>query len=350
MNWIKQNKLLAGIAFVAIAGSIALLWFAFSSMGAASKSISSHKSAVGEIGRLQNANLFPSAANLSAKEEAVANLQAETRALRAGLGEKFGTKAEEDPATFGQRVQKKFEELKTEWEAAGVTVPKDFFLGLDRYRQSVAANPAAVADLDTQLSAISTIIAATVKSGVTSLDKFSRAPVAGEEGGPNKDSAKGPLRRYAIEVQCTGTEASIRALVNSLSAATDHFFAFRAIRLQNEVQTGPKKEEVRKQVTPASTAPAGGAADLFGLFEGGDAAPAPAPPPMTDAERLMANLAGQEGGAPGDAPKPAQFVFAKEGTKDAFQFLGSEKVKATIRLDLVLFPPVPKEEEKPEGE
>lgn len=351
MNWIKQNKLLAGIAVVAIAGSLALLWFAFSSMGAASKSITSHKGSVGEIGRLQNANLFPSTANLSAKEEAVANLQAETRALRAGLGEKFGAKPAEDPATFGQRVQRKFEELKGEWEAAGVTVPKDFFLGLDRYRQSVAANPAAVADLDTQLSAISTVIAATVKSGVASVDKFTRAPVAGEEGGPNPDSVKGPLRRYAIEIHCTGTEASIRGLVNSLAAATDHFFAFRAIRLQNEVQTGPKKEEVRKQVAAAVAAPAGGAADLFGLFEdGGDAAAPPAPPPMTDAERLMANLAGQDGGAAGDKPKAAQFVFAKEGTKDSFQFLGNEKVKATIRLDLVLFPPVPKEEEKPEGE
>ena len=352
MNWIKQNKLLAGIAVVAIAGSLALLWFAFSSMGAASKSISSYKSSVGEIGRLQNANLFPNAANLAAKSEAVANLQAETRALSAGLGEKFGAKPAEDPATFGQRVQKKFEELKAEWEAAGVTVPKDFFLGLDRYRQSVAANPAAVADLDTQLSAISTVIAATVKSGVTGLDKFTRAPVAGEEGGPNPDSVKGPLRRYAIEIQCTGTEASIRSLVNSLAAANEHFFAFRAIRLQNEVQTGPKKEEVRKQVAAATAAPAGGAADLFGLFEegGGDAAPPPAPAPMTDAERLMANLAGQEGGADGNAPKAAQFVFAKEGTKDAFQFLGSEKVKATIRMDLVLFPPVPKEEEKPAGE
>ena len=347
MNWIKQNKLLAGIAMVAIIGSIALLWFAFTSMGAASKSISAHKSAVGEIGRLQNANLFPNAANLAAKEEAVSNLQAETRALRAGLGEKFGVGAAEDPATFGQRVQKKFEELKTEWEAAGITVPKDFFLGLERYRQSVAANPAAVADLDAQLSAISTVIAAAVKSGVSSVDKFTRAPVAGEEGGPNKDSVKGPLRRYAIEIQCTGSEASTRALVNALAAANDHFFAFRAIRLQNEIQTGPKKEEVRKQVAAAPTAPAGGAADLFGLFEAGDPAPPPAPAPMTDAERLMANLAGQEGAAPGDAPKAAQFVFAKEGTKDAFQFLGSEKVKATIRLDLVLFPPVPKEEEKP---
>ncbi|MFM7182088.1 MAG: Amuc_1100 family pilus-like protein [Verrucomicrobiales bacterium] len=352
MNWIKQNKLLTGIAVVAILGSLALLWFAFSSMGAAAKSVSSHKSSVGEIGRLQNANLFPSAANLSAKDDAVANLQTETLALRTGLGEKFGAKAGEDPATFGQRVQKKFEELKTEWEAAGVTIPKDFFLGLDRYRQSVAANPSAVADLDTQLSAICSVISATVKSGVTSVDKFTRAPVAGEEGGPSKESVQGPLRRYGMEIQCTGSETSIRTLVNSLSAATDHFFAFRAIRLQNETQAGPKKDEVRKKVASAPTAAAGGAADLFALLDGGNAAPAPAPAPapMSDAERLMANMAGQEGGNAGDAPKAAPFVFAKESPPDAFQFLGSEKVKATIRLDLVLFPPAAEKEEKPQGE
>lgn len=353
MNWIQQNKLLAGIAAVAIAGSIALLWFAFSSMGAAAKSVSTYKSAVGEIGRLQNSNLFPSTANLAAKDEAVSNLQAETLALRSELAEKFGTASAEDPATFGQRVQKKFEELKAQWETAGITVPKDFFLGLDRYRQSVAANPTAVAELDTQLSAISTVIAASVQAGISSIDKFTRALVVGEEGGPKADAMKGPLRRYGIEIVCTGPEASIRNLVNSLAAANNHFFAFRAIRLQNEVQTGPKKDEVRKKVAAAEAAPAGpagGFADLFGTPEA-ESAPAPAPAaPMSDAERLMANVQGQDDGGTGDTAKPAQFVFAKEGTQDAFQFLGSEKVKATIRLDLVLFPAVPKEEEKPQGE
>ena len=348
MNWIQQNKLLASIAFVAIAGSLALLWFAFSSMGAASKSISTHRTAVGEITRLQNSNLFPSPANLAAKDKAVANLQAETDNLRGQLGEKFGTQPPADPATFGQRVQAKFEELKAQWEDAKITVPKDFFLGLEQYRQSVAARPEAVAELDTQLSAISSVLAAAIKSGVASIDKFSRAKVAGEEGGPAEDAMKGPLRRYGIEIVCTGTEPSIRGFVNTLSAATDHFFAFRAIRLQNEVQIGPRKEEVRKQVVPAEAAPAGGAADFAELF--GEPAPAAAPPPMSDSERLMAGLQGDQGGASAGGDKPAQFVFAKEGTKDAFQFLGNEKVKATIRLDLVLFPPLPKAEKKPEGE
>lgn len=353
MNWIKQNKLLAGIAAVAILGSIALLWFAFSAMGAAAKSVTSYKSSVNDIGRLQNSNLFPSSQNLSAKEAAVEQLRTETLALRAGLGEKYGTKTAEDPATFGQRVQKRFEELKTQWESAGITVPENFFLGLDRYRQSVAANPDAVADLDAQLAAISSIIGTAVKSGISGVDKFTRAPVIGEEGGPGKDAAKGPLRRYSLELQCTGTEASVRALLNGLAATTEHFFAFRAIRLQNEVQAGPKKEDVRKKVNSAEGGTGGGAADLFaGLANAGAAAPAPAPAAaMTDAERLMAEMAGQGGAAnPGGQTQEAQFVFAKEGTKDAFQFLGSEKVKATIRLDLVLFPAVPKEEAKPKGE
>lgn len=354
MNWIKQNKLLAGIAAVALLGSIALLWFAFASMGAAAKSVTSYKSSVNEIGRLQNANLFPNSQNLAAKEAAVRQLETETRALRTGLAEKYGTKSAEDPATFGQRVQKRFEELKAQWEAAGITVPENFFLGLDRYRQSVAANPDAVADLDAQLAAISSILSTAVKSGISGVDKFTRAFVVGEEGGPGKDAAKGPLRRYSLELQCTGTEASIRALLNGLAATSEHFFAFRAVRLQNEVQAGPKKEDVRKQVNSAEGGGGGGgAADLFaGLGNAGAAAPAPAPAAaMTDAERLMAEMAGQGNAAnAGGKPAEAQFVFAKEGTKDAFQFLGSEKVKATIRLDMVLFPAMPKEEEKPKGE
>ena len=121
-----------------------------------------------------------------------------------------------------------------------------------------------------------------------------------------------------------------------MAAANKHFFAFRALRLQNESPAEPKREDTRAKVKAATA----GASDLFAeLALPADAAPAPEAPPLSDAEKLMQANAGTEGG--GQAQPEVKFTFAKPGVQDAYQFLGNERVKAVIRLDVVFFEPPP---------
>ncbi len=332
MNWIKQNQLLAGIAAVAIMGTLALLWLASTKMSATTKAVTSYRNSANEMSRLYGENIYPSQENLAKKQEQVAQLKTEVGNLRAGLAKSYGAQNGGDPATFGQRVQENFNGTKAALDAGNIQYPETFFLGFDSYRQGVAASPAAIRELDYQLNAITALIKFAAASGISGIDRFTRGPVIGEAGGPDAKTGSGPLRRYSMDIHLTGSENSVRSFVNAIAASNQYFYAFRAIRLMNEVQTGPKKEDVRREVkAPDTPAAVGGAADIFAQFAA-EAGPAlPVEP-------------GEGGILPGDqpaAPVPSKFVFGKPGAKDAYQFLGAEKVKAAIRLYLVIFQPAP---------
>jgi hypothetical protein len=347
MNWIKQNQLLAVIAALGIVGSVVFGWLAYSGLAKAGKSVSRYKSAAGELARLYDGKLYPTAANLEAKQSLVAELTKETLAMRAGLAKLYGASQGGDPATFGQRVQRRFEAARKVWEARGMKVPENFFLGMDSYRKEVAASPVAVPHLDAQLEALAALAELAAESGIASIDRFERSPVRGEAGVPARPEAKegevvSPLYRYPVEVRCTGTEESVRAFVNGVAAANKHFFAFRAMRLQNDSPAEPKREDTRAKVKAATA----GATDLFAeLALPADAAPAPEAQPLSDAEKLMQANAGAEGGGQGQAQPEVKFTFTKPGVQDAYQFLGNERVKAAIRLDVVFFEPPPATEE-----
>ena len=335
MNWLKQNKLLAGIAATGVVVAAVLLWLAFAAMGAANKAVASYKSNTNEANRLAGGALLPTPQNLEKQQKLAAELKKETDGLRDALAKRHGAAEGSEAATYGQRVQKRFQELRTQWDASGMTVPENFFLGLERYRQQIAAPAAAVKDLDYKLEAIAYVMESAIKSGVSSIDKLTRGGVIGEEGTEAKDTGA-PVRRYSLEIQCTGSEAAIQAFVNAIAASPKYFLAIRAIRLQNETQMGPKREDVRREVKPSATGSAGGAADLFaGLAAAAPAAPAPAPAAaLTDAEKLLQGKADDA-----NAPAAQEFAFAKAANPDAYQFLGDEKVKAGIRLELMVFQP-----------
>lgn len=344
MNWFKQNTLLTGIAAVGILGAAVLLWFAFGTMGAANKAIASYKSNTNEVAKLNGGAVHPSQENLAKQQKLTVELKAQTSKLREALVQRHGAPAGGEPATFGQRVQKSYQELRAKWEAAGIAVPENFLMGMEQYRQQIAAPAGAVKELDYQLGAIGFIIDAAIKSGITGIDKFSRAAVAAEDAATKVEAAP-TLHRYPVDIQCTGSEAAVQNFINAIAASPTYFFAFRAVRLQNEVQAGPRREDVRKKIKEPASAAGGAAGDLFAGFgaipEAEPAAPVAPAAPLTDAEKLMQAQAGAAAGGAAAAPVAQLFSFAKAAEPDAYQFLGGEKVKAAIRFDLVVFQPAP---------
>ena len=342
MNWIQENKLLAGISGVTLVLVLVLGWLAFSGYSAAGKAQKDYAKASTELSNLFGKKLYPSPENLKAKSDTVKELQDSTTALRAELAAKFSATEAKDPATFGQRVQSQFQDLRKLWDdpKTKMTVPDNFFLGMDDYRRQVAARPGTVRDLDYQLGAITEVLEMAVSCGIKSLDAFERAPVLEEKGPlPNANEKKGelppPLVNYRLTLRCTGQEQAVRDLVNAIATSQKHFYAIRVVRMQNEKKTAPKKEDVRKAVKPAEPAP-GGPGDLFAFPPADGAAAAP----MTDAEKAMAAAAGQA--VPGGAkPEEAKPVFAKPAPKDASEILGKEQVKAYLQFDLVVFRPAP---------
>jgi hypothetical protein len=374
MNWIKQNTILATIAAVALVLVGVLGWFTFSGYSKANKAQEKYDKAASSLSRLYGGKIYPNEKNLKEHAALAQEIQDTTVSLHKEMAKRF-TPSEKtaDAATFGQRVQSRYQSLRQAWEARGMEVPENFFLGFPTYRESVAAPENAVSHLDYQLDAIAEVLEIATTDDILSIDQFKRAHVtneAGESAGAEvpvvvEDDGFGddpyaeeeeeapplPLDRYTITMNCTGSQDAIRNFINDLAASESHLYAFRAIRLQNEVPKGPNKEEVRKEVKSASPAGGGDGGGADSIFGGGFADFAPAAPAapaesLSDAEKLLlgAGAATPGGNAAAGKPAAAEPEFAKPGTKDSYQFLGAENIKAHLEFDLVVIHPMPKSE------
>ena len=133
MNWIQENKLLAAIAGVTLLLVLALGWFAFDGYSKAGKAKKAYATASTSLSSLYAKKLYPNDSNLAAKAAAVKQLQAEAGNLREALAKGFSAPEGKDPATFGQRVQSQYQELRKVWDECKLAVPDNFFLGLDDY-------------------------------------------------------------------------------------------------------------------------------------------------------------------------------------------------------------------------
>lgn len=351
MNWIKQNVTLTVIGAVTLVLAAVLAWLAADGYRKAGDAQEAYEKSANKLSRLYKGELYPNQANLEEKTGLATKLEQSTDDLHRELAARFTPGAAKDNATFGQRVQGRYQDLRRAWEEKDMTVPDDFFLGLERYRRSVSAPLAAVADLDYQLEAITEVIGGAVKLGITSIESFERQLVRNEDGNteanPEEGGATPPLDRYRMTLRCVGPEDAVRALINQIASSEKHLFAFHALRLENEMQTGPEKEQVRDEVKPAP-ASGGGApgpgdfGDLFGGV-GGFIEPAPIEEQpeenLTDAERLMRERAGKAQPAGGDEEALLEPTFPEPGTQDAYRFLGGEKVLAHLEIDLVVIRP-----------
>lgn len=373
MNWIKTNKFLAGLIGVVVLGVGVFGYFIVSGMGRAEKA----REKIDRVSRsYQNSTRLdevPVASVLELKEQTVKSLEAETEKLRSTMIAKYGAEGEgRDASTFGQRVEARYTELRTLWEAEGskMEVPNDFFLGFEKYRTSIQAQPTAVAELDRQLAGLSWILERAVETGIDEIIEFDRELVEGEEGARQKPENNNaydvdpPLSRYSLMASFRGNESEVRSLLNTIVSSDSHLFGVRYIKLRNSKSVAPTRSAVENQVEAPK--PSGstndGVFDFTGFGEEGEGAVIEANPyaGMSDSERRAAEAAGgvaeeeedlvEEGeldGVSSNAGTKADFTEAPS-IQDAVVFLGEEDVILTVVLDYVIFEPVASEEETAE--
>jgi len=344
MNWIKQNTFLTALAAITLALCGAATYYALDRGAAAKKAMRNFSSASGSLSGLHRAEIYPSVENEQKLGEQVQRVIFETDALKEALVRTYPLPMGGDPGTFGQRVQQAYARLRGEWDAAGLEVPENFFLGFEPYRGKIDAPAAAINELDYQLALAVDLVQAAINNKISKINRLSRIDrVRFEDGAPKPAANRGdniddeppppPFHSYAMDMEVTGREENVRAMINHIARSNTHFLKIRAVHIVNESKDGPKKEEVRNRLDPVRPA-GGGLEELFG-------GAAPAAPPAG-----LENLFG--GFDEPDQDQPAREValtpvFPKPGAKDAVEFLGSEKVQARVRFDLLIF------EQEPEG-
>ncbi|HSJ03763.1 MAG: Amuc_1100 family pilus-like protein [Verrucomicrobium sp.] len=337
MNWIKENKSLAGILGIMIAGGIGLAAFLFMSYSAYNQSVQDWETANQDANRLKSAKLYPNQDNVDAKEKLVTDYAEKVNLLRSTLLDPSVQQAVKpiSETEFQAKLKDRANTVKRLAESSQVLLPGDFALGFDEYTGTLPRTPEVAAELNVHLDVMEKMVTALIQSGIKSVDLLERtklpnekaavavAPPKAKTGKPAASTKKGKgktiitaeaaaepvLDRFPIKLMLTTDQGPFQNLMNTLSnpKKMPHFLVVRQLRAENEKADGPLKSEIRITRDSALSSEA----------------PAPSAP-----------------AAPSGAAAGTQVILApKAAPKDSITVMGEEKIKLYLEVDYIRFRP-----------
>jgi hypothetical protein len=277
MNWIQENKKLAGVVGIMVAGAIGLGVWLFLSCSAYSEAREQFGQLNGQISSLESSPLYPNSDNVKAKGDKLDAFQDEVEKLRAVLLQLQQPIKPITETEFQAKLKERSTFVRQKAADAGVLLPSaDFALGFEEYAKTLPKSADAAAELNVHLDAMESIVTVLTKSGIKSLDIFDRAKLPMETGGattkakttvapaPKQSSASKAsgkravvdpvkaaepvLDRYTVKVTFTTDQAPLQKAVNALSdfntKVMPNFTVIRLMRIENEKSEGPLKTDV----------------------------------------------------------------------------------------------------------
>jgi len=254
MKWIQDNPFIAGLAAVAIAGAGALAFLVSQAMTQHQEYTDAYVQAVQKLHGLQNRSPFPNQANLDKSRALADEYKTQLKTLREQLtGMEVPINPDVKPQQFQDDLRTTVNEIAEKAAAAGVELPKDFYLGFGQYANTLPSERAAPA-LDRQLTIISQIVGRVIDFKVKSIDGLERRLLPEESPAPPENQRKQEvLLRYPFDIAFTAEQAKFRVILNSLLTA-DHFLILRALSVQNSDPAGPPIAQANNnQSSPANT-------------------------------------------------------------------------------------------------
>lgn len=340
MDWIRENKTLATIAGIFLAGALAIGALLLMAHFAYGDSLEKLESLSLKVANQEKAAIYPSEQNVAALEQKVGAYETSVT----NLGEvllKLQVPAKDISDTdFQNKLKQQIADIRAKALEAKCQLPKDFAFGFEAYTKALP--PAAAAkQLNDYFDSVSAFVVAAIENGVASIDSLQRTELKIEKGeqvipqattpkneprATAKSKSKStktkggkadkPIREVAkvverrqLTVTMTTDQRPLQALTNILASPTKmpYFMVVRNLRIENEKQEGPLRSvsvplspEPQKTDSPIEPKPAGD----------GEAKTAPKVEVIT-------------------APKPQR--------PDAIAVMGGEKLKVLMEIDLIRF-------------
>jgi hypothetical protein len=324
MNWIQENKMLAGILGFMGAGVLALgawLYFCYEDYASAQSEFNTLKA---DITTLESAKLYPSAENVVAKTAKVKAYEEQVSKLREVLHLNQQAIKPISETDFQARLKERSNDISLRAKRSGMALPANFALGFDEYTGSLPKSPEMAAELNLHLDVMEKLVGTIVESGVKQLESIARTRLPSEKGATAPAAVPAPVKpvaktggkaassaplvavepvldRYAINLDLNCDQASLQNVVNTIanpSPKTMPFFmVVRLMRIDNQKKDAPTREEVKEKIRASSVAST------------------PATPPETPAN------------APAGAPVPAP--------QDAAAVMGDELLHVHLEVDYI---------------
>lgn len=345
MDWIRENKTLAAIVGIMVAGGIGLGVLVFMAYSGYTESLDRFDTVNNGLAAIKGAKLYPNAANVDEKEKAVSEYeQAVSQLGGALLILQQKTEAISD-TDFQAKLKAKIADTKKLAADYQSQLPGDFALTFDTYTSSLPRSGEAATVLSGYLDAVEAITRTAIEAGVKSIDTMERTELAIEKGAPppepapskkstssqasSRKGAKGAapvkqvevekaLERRTIKVTLTTDQGPLQVLLNKLATTKEmpFFTVVRQLRIENEKQEGPLKTAFTNPGIVVPDGSTGTGAD--------GSAPAVQPVPA-------------DGAAQPEQPKRQIIEPAKPAAPDSIAVLGQEMLKVYLEIDIVQF-------------
>jgi hypothetical protein len=333
MDWIRENKTLATIAGIFLAGALALGALLLVSHFSYGESLETFTSKASQLASKERAPLYPNEANVKALEEKVAGYEEKVGSLGTVLL-KLQVEAKDMTDTdFQAKLKQQIADIRAKADAAKCKLPKDFAFGFDTYTVSLPRSPAAARDLNDFFDSVSAVVNASIDAGVGSIDTIARSELAVEKDAPraapeptqsSKSKAKGKpkmagkatkpvkevtqvVERRQLTLVLTTDQRPLQTLMNNLASPSKmpYFTVVRNLRVENEKQDGPLRNAPMPEAQHGSTSEA----------------QEPSPKP----------------GGENVAPKVEVITSPKAANPDAMAVIGNERLKVYFEIDIIRY-------------
>lgn len=312
MVWIRNNKFLAGFIAFMVIGVGVLTYLLVTTMGQYDQVSQDYNTQVTEMKRLEGLQPYPDQNNLKKYEAVKTDYKQAVDDLQTKMAG-FEPPPQNPPFTpteFQDHLRKVVDEKVKAADQLGIAYPTDFYMGFERYRNSLpeaAATPLLTAQLDN----IEELVSILLKERVEKISKVNRAILPQENGaaadaaaqrargGANQPAPAGDLVvKLPVVLDFSGPPNTFRAVLNDVTHSK-RLFIIRALKITNQSDKGPPRGQ---------EPPQGGV--------GAVAAPAPEANP-TAGEPL-----------PEKGPPPLRYV------------VGQEKIDVIARIELARVVPL----------
>ncbi|MEI8340274.1 MAG: Amuc_1100 family pilus-like protein [Verrucomicrobiota bacterium] len=251
MNWIKENKFLAGFLAALVVGAGFLAFLLITNQGKFTEVSDNYSKQAEELKRLQNLVPYPDEANLKLmreqKDEYVANIGKLEKEL--ATAHQFSLEPMQ-PSEF-QDLLKKTVDAVIEKSGTGV-LPQKFYLGFDVYQTKPPGGEAA-APLARELKAIDLVVNTLIDAKVTSITDIKRPPLPEETDPKAAATQKKLVRKTPFDITFVADQGRMRKALDDIVGSKKQFFILRALIVKNEKEKGPARADASAPSTSGTT-------------------------------------------------------------------------------------------------
>jgi len=355
MSWVSENKFLTGFGVVMLAGVGTLGYFTYAAMDKYDAATGKFDSTSAQLKRLQDTKPALSDANLKELLAQKQELAGKIADLQKTLKDRVLPLPAEaiKPAQFQDKLRDTVAKIAAKAAVAQVELPKNFYLGFDKYQSSPPSDAAAPL-LARELHAIELLMNVFIKTSGLDMEKFERDPLpeegAGREGGAGRRrggadrSDHGQIEASRLNIKFTSSDIALRMILTEIANHKEQLFIIRNLSVQNKQMESP----LRVGAPPPSPIPATPDQPAPGpATPGAPAAPGPAGS-ATPATPATPAVPAPTAAAPATPPPAAHAPAAQTGPL-AYIF-GTEKLMTTLELEVLnIEEPKPKSEKPEKG-